>query len=140
MDRRTLAYSVAEILLKHLPASVDATAVEAVTAELALLLEGRGAGAEERESHRLLVITSMGRNRPGIVHGISEVLAELQVDIVDMNQTLVRDNFALMIMADPVTSPHDFSAIKERLRQRGQQLGIQVYVQYEDLMRAVNRV
>lgn len=140
MDRRTLAYRVAEILLKHLPATVDSAAVEAVTAELALLLESQGAASEEREGHRLLAITSMGRNRPGIVHGIAEVLAELQVDIVDMNQTLVRDHFALMIMADPGTSPHDFSAIKERLKQRGDQLGIQVFVQYEDIMRAVNRV
>lgn len=140
MDRRDLAYKVAEILLKHIPSGVEAPAIEGITAELVLLLEGLWAPQDDRSGHRLLVITAIGKNRPGVIHGVSEVLGDLHVDILDMNQNLVRDNFAMMMVADPTSSPHDFAEIQSRLKERGGKMEIEIFVQYEDLMRAVNRV
>ena len=140
MDRRELAYRVAEILMKHLPAGFDERAAEGITADLVLLLEGSGEFGDERAGHRLLVITALGKNRPGVLHGVTEVLGDLAVDILDVNQNLVRDNFAMMMVADPAPSPHDFDTIQARLKERGQKMGIEIFVQYEDLMRAVNRV
>ena len=140
MNRESLAYSVAEILLKHLPEGLDQERVEAITADLVLLSESLQRASDDREGHRLAVITSVGKNRAGIIYGISEILTELKVDIVDIDQTLVRDNFAMMMVVDPTDCPVDFQSFKERLKVRGQELGVEVFVQYEDLLRAVNRI
>lgn len=140
MDRRDLAYKVAEIVLKHLPSGVDSSVAEGITADLTLLLESLWSPRDDRAGHRLLVITAVGKNRPGVIHGVSEVLGDLRVDILDMNQHLVRDNFAMMMVADPTGSPHDFAEIQGRLKERGKRMEIEIFVQYEDLMRAVNRV
>lgn len=139
MERETLAYRVAEILYRHLRPEPPQAAVEAITADLVRLLEGQGA-ADPGEGRRLAVLTVLGHNRTGIVHAFSELLAEHRVDIVDINQTIVHGNFAMMMVVDPAESSLDFAALKAALKQRGETLGVGVFLQYEDLMRAVNRI
>ncbi len=143
MDRERLAYQVAEILLRHLPQSAEPSAVEAVTADLVGLLEAQGgeaAATDELSGRRLMVLTVLGRNHSGIVHAFSEVLAEAAVDIVDINQTIVHGNFAMMMIVDPTSSKLSFTDLKAALKHRGDEVGVQVFVQYEDLMRALNRI
>ena len=144
MDRERLAYQVAEILLRHLPQGDERTAVEAVTADLVHLLEAQGreaaAATDETSGRRLMVLTVLGRNHSGIVHAFSEVLAEAAVDIVDINQTIVHGNFAMMMIVDPTSSKLSFTDLKSALKRRGDEVGVQVFLQYEDLMRALNRI
>lgn len=139
MDRETLAQRVAEILFRHLTPEPPLSAVEAVTADLVRLLEA-AAPQDPGEGRRLAVLTVLGRNRTGIVHAFSELLAEHAVDIVDINQTIVHGNFAMMMVVDPSACPLDFAGLKAALKKRGEGLGVGVFLQYEDLMRAVNRV
>ncbi|MGA9752933.1 MAG: ACT domain-containing protein [Acidobacteriota bacterium] len=143
MDRERLAYQVAEILLRRLPQGAEPSAVEAVTADLVRLLEAQGreaAATDEHSGRRLMVLTVLGRNHSGIVHAFSEVLAEAAVDIVDINQTIVHGNFAMMMIVDPTSSKLSFTDLKTALKHRGDEVGVQVFVQYEDLMRALNRI
>ncbi len=140
MDREALAYAVSEILLRHLPASADPDTVASVAADLVRLLEASPAEEPAVEAKRLVVVTVMGKNHSGIVHAFSEVLAEHNVDIVDINQTIVHGNFAMMMIVDPTAATCDFAALKEALKGRGEKIGVQVYCQYEDMMRAVNRI
>lgn len=139
MDRQTLTSAVAQILLRHLPQSADEETAAAVVADLVTLLESDG-GMPEDEGKRLVVVTVMGKNHSGIVHAFSEVLAEHKVDIVDINQTLVHGNFAMMMVVDLSEARCDLQGLKAALKQRGEQIGVQVYCQFEDIMRAVNRI
>lgn len=140
MDREELALAVARILVKHLPSTADTGAAGAIAAELVQLVERLRLDAPEVEGRRLAVLTVMGKNRSGIVHAFSEVLAEHSVDIVDINQTIVHGNFAMMMVVDPTSGPLQFSDLKAALKKRGEELAVNVYFQYEDLMRAVNRI
>jgi len=138
MDRAALAISVTQILLRHLPQSAGEETVAAVVADLVSLLEaGEASGPEQR---RLVVVTVIGKNHSGIVHAFSEVLAESQVDIVDINQSIVHGNFAMMVIVDLSGARCDLQGLKAALKKRGEEVGVQVYCQYEDLMRAVNRI
>lgn len=139
MDRESLAVAVAQILVRHLPQSADEETVAAVVADLVAHLESRTAGSEA-DDRRLVVVTVMGKNHSGIVHAFSEVLAENAVDIVDINQTLVHGNFAMMMIVDLAGARCDMAGLKAALKKRGEEVGVQVYCQYEDIMRAVNRI
>ena len=139
MDRQNLAIAVSQILVRHLPQSVDDEAVAAVVADLVTLLEARNQ-SPETDDRRLVVVTVMGKNHAGIVHAFSEVLAENQVDIVDINQTLVHGNFAMLMIVDLTGARCDLQGLKTALKKRGEEVGVQVYCQYEDIMRAVNRI
>lgn len=140
MDREALAVSVTEILLKHLPGQAEPDAVSSIVADLVRLLESAALDAAEGAGRRLAVVTVMGKNNSGIVHAFSEVLAERDVDIVDINQTLVHGNFAMMMIVDPASANCSFDELKTALKARGEKIGVQVYCQYEDIMRAVNRI
>ena len=140
MEREALALAVSEIVLRHLPAGAPAESLEKVVADLVRLLEAEGWGTSEARDIRHIVFTSLGRNRPGIVHAFSEVLARCGVDIVDLNQTLVHGNFALMMILDPSGATVSFEELRAALKKRGEELGVLVFVQYEDMMRAVNRI
>jgi ACT domain-containing protein len=140
MDREALAVAVSEIVLRHLPREASREALEGVVADLVRLLESQPFLEREGPGTRHVVFTALGRNRTGIVHAFSEVLAELSVDIVDINQTLVHGNFAMMMILDPSGSPVSFEDLRTSLKRRGEEVGVLVFVQYEDMMRAVNRV
>src|SRR5689334_15542869 len=60
----------------------------------------------------LLAITVLGHDRPGIIAGTTEVLAELGLNIEDSTMTLLRGHFAMMLITD---GPADAAATEEAL-------------------------
>ncbi len=122
------------------PGAASEEAVAGIVADLIPLIESGPGEAREGDGRRLAVVTVMGKNHSGIVHAFSEVLAEHSVDIVDINQTLVHGNFAMMMVVDLTGSGTDLQGLKAALKKRGEEIGVQVYCQYEDIMRAVNRI
>lgn len=140
MNREGLVYAVTEVLLKRLPEGIDQGRLEAIVAELARAIEPLAQFAPEESEKRYVVITVLGRNRSGIMHAFSEVLMEHTVDIVDINQTIIHGNFAMMMVVDPASSRTSFPDLNAALKKRGDEIGVQVYCQYEDMMRATNRI
>lgn len=138
MDRKSVALEVASILLKHLSPAPHQSIVEKIAADLILLVEKNL--EKEQQQVRLAVLTVIGRNHSGIVHSFSEVLADNNVDIVDINQTIVHGNFAMMMVIDPTNSKVDFATLKTLLKERGARENVGVFLQYEDLMRELNRI
>jgi ACT domain-containing protein len=140
MNRQQLAYAVGEIVLRHLPGGVEQERVSSIVADLVRLLEGAQPEFEGGEGERYVVVTVIGRNKYGIMHAFSEVLALNHADIVDINQSIVHGNFVMMMIVDPSSSRAPFEELKAALKKRGEELDVQVYCQFEDMMRALNRI
>ena len=97
--------------------------------------EARDAGSAER-----LIVSVFGVDHPGIVAGVSQVLAEAECSIIDINQTVVQGKFAMVIIADMSRAKESASALKERFRTAGERLGVRIYAQREDLFNAMHRI
>jgi ACT domain-containing protein len=97
--------------------------------------EARDAGSAER-----LVVSVFGVDHPGIVAGVSQVLAEADCSIIDINQTVVQGKFAMVIIADMSRARESASALKERFRNAGERLGVRIYAQREDLFNTMHRI
>jgi ACT domain-containing protein len=97
--------------------------------------EAREAGSAER-----LIVSVFGVDHPGIVAGVSQVLAEADCSIIDINQTVVQGKFAMVIIADMSRAKESASALKERFRKAGERLGVRIYAQREDLFNAMHRI
>ena len=93
------------------------------------------AGSSDR-----LIISVFGVDHPGIVAAVSQILAEANCSIIDINQTVVEGKFAMVIIADTTRAGESAAALKERLRSEGEQLGVRIYAQREDLFNAMHRV
>ncbi|HKR21814.1 MAG TPA: ACT domain-containing protein, partial [Pyrinomonadaceae bacterium] len=95
--------------------------------------------AAEGSSSRL-IISVFGLDHPGIVAGVSQILADTSCSIVDINQTVVQGKFAMVIIADSSRARESTAELKERLRREGERLGVRIYAQREDLFNAMHRV
>ena len=95
--------------------------------------------SQEGSSDRM-VISVFGVDHPGIVAGVAQILADADCSIVDINQTVVRGKFAMVIIADTSRARESATELKERLRREGETLGVRIYAQREDLFNAMHRI
>ncbi|MEO2240709.1 MAG: ACT domain-containing protein [Euryarchaeota archaeon] len=86
------------------------------------------------------VVTVIGVDRPGIVAGVSRVLAEHNVNIEDISQTVLRDLFAMVMLVDLSEADVSVKELRRELERVGEELGVDVVVQHEDVYRAMHRV
>ena len=77
------------------------------------------------------VISVLGKDRAGIVAGISGVLAEKGASIDDINQTI-------LVRLDTDTA--GFNEVQEALAKEGEELGVQVIVQREDVFQFMYKI
>jgi ACT domain-containing protein len=95
--------------------------------------------SQEGSSDRM-IISVFGVDHPGIVAGVSQILAEAECSIVDINQTVVQGKFAMVIIANSSRARQSATELKDRLRREGEKLGVRIYAQREDLFNAMHRV
>jgi ACT domain-containing protein len=100
---------------------------------------GAAPQSQEGSSDRM-IISVFGVDHPGIVAGVSQILAEAGCSIVDINQTVVQGKFAMVIIANSSRARQSATELKERLRSAGEKLGVHIYAQREDLFNAMHRV
>lgn len=94
--------------------------------------------AETSSSH--VVITVLGKNRPGIVAGVTCALSEASVDIRDITQSIIEDIFTMTLIADVSASTLGFSELQEALSAKGDELGVTVEMQREDVFQFMYRL
>lgn len=87
-----------------------------------------------------IIITTFGQNRPGIVAMVSECLARNNCNILDISQKILQEFFALIMIVDIRDCPINFSELKTQLGQVGNDLGIRVLAQHEDVFKYQHRV
>ena len=93
----------------------------------------------ETASNRI-VITVLGKNRPGIVAGVTRVLGDANVDIRDITQSILDDIFTMTMLADVSASKLDFHELQEALAEAGELSGVTVTVQREDVFNFMYRL
>ena len=87
-----------------------------------------------------VVITVLGKNRPGILAAITRVLGETNVDIRDITQSVIEDIFTMTMIADISAAASDFITLQERLSAAGESIGVNVQIQREDVFNYMYRL
>ncbi len=86
------------------------------------------------------VVTVMGKDKPGIIAGTSTLLAENQVNILDITQTIVQNIFTMVMLVDIQNSKMEFSALSDALNQLGEKLSVEIRIQHEDIFNSMHRI
>jgi ACT domain-containing protein len=87
-----------------------------------------------------VIVTVIGKDRVGIIAGVSALLAEANANIVDISQTLMQEMFTMIMMVDVSAARVDFAELKQRLHDYGKTLGLAIDAQHEDVFRYMHRV
>jgi ACT domain-containing protein len=92
------------------------------------------------EARNRVIVASFGKNRPGIVAAISNVLAEELCSIEDMSQRIMQEFYTLIMIVDITGSKADFAALSAKLKAVEDRLGVTILAQHEDVFRYMHRV
>lgn len=86
------------------------------------------------------VITVLGSDRSGIVAAVAGALAEHDINILDISQTILQDIFTMTMLVDLSAASTDFSSVQAQLAQLSEQLGVQITMQREEVFRFMYRL
>lgn len=87
-----------------------------------------------------IIVTAFGKNRSGILAGLTAVLSENQCDIIDLNQKILQDFFTTMLLVDIADTNVSFEALKQSIVAKGEELDLKVIIQHEEIFNAMHRV
>lgn len=87
------------------------------------------------------IVTVVGKDRVGIIAEICTLLAEINVNIIDINQTVMQDDFFTMVMlTDTKASTLSFGEISERLNKKGEEMSLSIRIQLEDIFNSMHKI
>ncbi|MEI6564795.1 MAG: ACT domain-containing protein [bacterium] len=106
-----------------------------LAAQARAVADTQAAKAESR-----IVIAVIGEDRPGIMAGVTGVLAHVNANILDVSQTIMSDLFTMVMLVDIKGISVPFSKLKATLEAYGQSSGLSIMAQHEEIFRAMHRV
>ncbi len=143
MANEETIYRITRAVYGRLGVGADEHLVEQLVMDVYRAVEpdlGANGGAQTKTSSQRLIVSVFGLDHPGIVAGVTQVLADAGCSIVDINQTVVQSKFAMVIVADATGAKESVTALKERFKLAGERLGVKIYAQREDLFHAMHRI
>lgn len=86
------------------------------------------------------IITVIGKDTVGIIAKVCTYLADNQVNILDISQTIVSDYFNMMMIVDTSNATKRFEAMADDLNTLGEQIGVKIKMQHEDIFNTMHRI
>lgn len=86
------------------------------------------------------VITVVGKDTVGIIARVCTYLADNQINILDISQTIVQGFFNMMMIVDTNQTEKDFGIIAKELEQLGENIGVIIKCQKEEIFDQMHRI
>jgi len=86
------------------------------------------------------LITVIGKDGVGIIAKVSTLLAQANVNILDISQTITGGLFTMIMMVDITNCQIAFEELKNSLNKIGEELGLKIEIQHENIFRAMHRL
>lgn len=87
-----------------------------------------------------IIVSVIGPDRVGIIAGVAQVLAANGINILDISQTILQEYLVMVMVADMSESARDLIALKEKLDEKGREIGVRIDVQHEDVFKFMHRI
>ena len=86
------------------------------------------------------IITVVGHDTVGIIARVCTYLAQNNINILDISQTIVQEYFDMMMIVDMNRTEKSFGEIAEELTQLGEQIGVIIKCQREEIFSQMHRI
>lgn len=84
------------------------------------------------------ILTVIGKDKVGIIAGISNKLSKLKINILDVNQTILDEYFTMMMMLDLKECTEEFANVQRVLNKEASILGVEVKIQREEIFKSMH--
>ena len=86
------------------------------------------------------IITVVGQDTVGIIAKVCTYLAENKINILDISQTIIDGYFNMMMITDTSKSEKKLDKISTDLTEVGEQTGVAIHAQHEDIFNKMHRI
>lgn len=86
------------------------------------------------------IITVIGKDKVGIIAKVCSFLSEENINILDISQTIVQGYFNMMMIVDLDSTKSDFVEIVDQLSKLGQEIGVNIRLQHQDIFDNMHRI
>ena len=87
-----------------------------------------------------IVVTVVGQDKVGIIAKVTNILANNQVNVLNINQNIMDGFFNMVLIADMTDSKMSIKTLKEHLDRRSKEIGLEIRVQSEDIFTAMHQI
>jgi ACT domain-containing protein len=86
------------------------------------------------------VISVLGKDKIGIIYNVTSVLSEYEINILDINQTIIQDYFSMVMIVDLAKCSIKFEEIQNKLEKKGEEIGLSIRIQHEDIFNSMYKI
>lgn len=86
------------------------------------------------------IVTVVGKDRVGIIASVCTKLAQYNVNVLDISQTVMQGYFTMMMVTDVSKCNVSVGDLAKQMDAAGQEMGLSIHVQREDIFQAMHRV
>lgn len=86
------------------------------------------------------IVTVIGKDQVGIIANVCAQLSQHEINVLDISQTILQDYFTMIMLVDTSHCTVPFADLAEKLEQQGQDQGLSIRMQREDIFNAMHRI
>ena len=86
------------------------------------------------------IITVVGKDTVGIIARVCAYLAEKQINILDISQTIVSGYFNMMMVVDRTNASNSFGDMADEMEKVGEEIGVVIKCQREEIFDKMHRI
>lgn len=87
-----------------------------------------------------IVVTVVGKDRVGIIAMVSNILAENNVNILNINQNILDDFFNMVMIAEMNESKLKLKDLQRLLKEKGEEIYLEIKVQHQDIFQSMHEI
>ena len=85
------------------------------------------------------IVTVMGKDKTGIIAKVSDCLYRFEVNILDINQTIMQDIFTMVMLVEMEEATNSAELLK-KLEEIGEEIGVDIRMQNEEIFNSMHRI
>lgn len=86
------------------------------------------------------ILTVVGQDKPGIIAKVSTLLAEKNVNIEDISQTIMQNTFTMIMLVNLSDSVVSLGELSKQCKELGNEVGVNILLQHEGIFNAMHKV
>ena len=86
------------------------------------------------------IVSVIGTDKRGIIAKVTTALWEFNANVEDISQTVMQNYFTMIMLVDLSEATVGFARIKEKLNALGEEIGVEIRIQTEDIFNAMHRI
>ena len=87
-----------------------------------------------------VVLTIVGKDKVGITAKVSNALADMNINIININQNIMQGFFNMVLIADMAEANVPIADARDKMAALGDEIGVEIRLQSEEIFSAMHRI